>query len=815
MNNFSIHAPTGYSEKTVVSPNEYAPEGRTIGYPSKFDVYVTKAANSDGSTSIVESRSVSDLIGSRLYLYHRPLVNSNGTITTISSSAGTIDTTATNARQGYIVFSSVPSNAFTVSYIAAPDCQTMWHINTLQDSIMEIEKVLGPTNLTGYPGLRNLKFGIFDSPADAVTSGVAQNAYYLPHLDRDIRISSSTDSSISATRGTSHNIQLGYKTDSVTIDATGFLIHETDLTKTLRIYLGDRTGDLIYYKGTLSGAGPLVIGGPEWSGYSGVVFSTALTGSFYSGAMLRVHGDTAVMGNVKAYGNITIVNTTGSTSTVLGDWTVGDELFVYGATHLTGPVDLNNITVNNNITLNGDLVAGNQIGAGGGGQTLIDNLDCSEVAWTYQTLATRIYPNSVIDGPFQLTSNGPLKSLTTTWGTLTGAKLPGDHVIITGSLNANAGPSGAHPAIIQVNLNIEAVTGFFGGTRGTYSGIWSPGLLDPGSARIRILNGVSQDTDLPIYSYTYEQTGINTLTKLNVFCPEMPSAIPQTNDRCMIYNPGNVPYQYIYAAGGATPTFQVSGSTTWPLKIAFDDHVRKLTSLSASTSMKTALEYAVSGLTYPATGVCYIFADSNNTDPESAPVFKARAVPFRRKNETALGEVVGYITGSTWSILETVSYRPQGFYDSSWLPVVQSPSVSTISGRALAGFTSASTTPLRLYFSHDLGPDIDMTRISTDLYLAAPSSGVLPSSNANQVYTRSMFGQDVRTANGLSGTFMHVEVGAKRTSSATSDRDASIFYLDSRLIGIDLSPSLMNGFPTGSTTTLAPTYLRLVVKRDV
>lgn len=813
-NTFSQHAPTGYSETQVVSPNEYTTAGREIGYPAKFDLYVTKIANSDGSTSIQESRTLTDLQGSRLYLYHRPLVNTDGTVTTITVSDGTLDTASTNARHGYVVFSSLPSAAFTVTYVAAPDCGTMWHINTVQDSVMEIEKILGPTNLTGYPGLRNLQFGIFDSPDDAVAENVAQNAVYLSHLDRNITIGSSEDPTIAATRGSSHNIRLGYKTDSLTIDVTGLVIHQTDLTKQLRLSLGDRTGDNVTYKGNFSGAGPLTIGGPEWPQYSGIVFSTALTGSFYSGAMLRVHGDAAFMGNVKAIGNITIVNTTGTTSTVLGDWTVHDELFVYGESHLYGTTNVNVLVADNSILYNGDMIAGNLAGAGGNGQSLVDNLDCSEVAWTYQTIASKIYPNSIVDGPIKTTATGPLKSISTVWGQIDASKLPGDHLVVTGRLNATAGPSGAHPAILQLLIDLPGVSGFFYGTRGSYSGVWSPGLLDPGMSHIRMTNGVSQNTDMPIYSYTIEQTGLNNISRLNVFVPELPSAVPQTNDNFILYQPGNVPYEFIYSVGGTTPTFSVSGSPTYPVKIAFDTHVRVHDTQSSNVSMKTALEYSVSGASLPATGVCYIVADSRNTDPEDPPIFKARAVPFRNKEETIIGEVTARLSGTTWTILDTTSYRPNGFYDSSWIPVIQNTTVTAPSGRCIPGFMSSSTAPLRMYFAHDIGPDIDMTKISAELYLASPSSNLL-SNNPNNVYTRSMFGQDVRTANGLSGMFMHVPLGAKRVSSPTSERDASIFYLDSRLIGVDLSPDLMDGFPTGTSSyTSVPTYMRLVVKRD-
>jgi hypothetical protein len=61
----------------------------------------------------------------------------------------------------------------------------------------------------------------------------------------------------------------------------------------------------------------------------------------------------------------------------------------------------------------------------------------------------------------------------------------------------------------------------------------------------------------------------------------------------------------------------------------------------------------------------------------------------------------------------------------------------------------------------------------------------------------------------------HVPLGAKRTTSAVDERDASIFYLDSAIIGVDISPQLLLGFPTGtSSSTSAPNYLRLIVNRN-
>jgi len=818
-NIFSTHAPTGESATRVASTNEYSTFGRTIGYPNNFDLYTRHISDSDGSQAVVESRTTSELIGSRLYLHHRPLIASDGSITSITVSDGTIDTSYTNSTQAYIVFSSLPTADFTVSYVAVPDCDLSWSINKIQDSIMEIEQILGPTNDATYPGIRNLHLGLFDNPTGQTASGVAQNAVYLTHLDQNIVIASSDDATLKITRGASHTIQLGRQTDNIYCDVTGFLITQTNGSYTSTMIFGTKTGDKIYWKGSASGAGQLTIGGPEWTSmYSGVTFSTALTGSFYTGALLRVHGDAAFMGDVKAYGNITIVNATGTTSTVLGDWTIRDELFVYGVSHLIGDTEVNKLTVYEQEYISKDIIALNNGGNGGNGQSLVDNLDCSEVAWNYNTVISNYKPNTIISAPLNTNAKAPKKVTYRPWMSIGPSKLVGDVFSITGALNAAASSSGAHPNILQLLMNVGMVSG----TYTTYgygfqSGIWSPGMMDPGAMSIKMLDGQSQGLTAPIYGYTVEQTGTSTtLTRLNVFLPEAVSAPPQTNDKYMLYNPYSVEYNTITVTAGATPTFVVNASTTEPLAISFEDEVRIMTSNSSSSSLTTALVNSVSGLGgSPVTGIAYIFADSNYTDPENPPIFKARANPYRMPGQTAIGEVVASYDGATWSTLETISYRPKGIYDSAWIPMYSNLTITATSGRCTPGFSSASTAPLKVYFHHYLGSDIDIGKINADLYLGAYYTGSI-AWNKTHTPMYSFFGQDSRVEqHGLSGSIIHVPLGAKRNSSAITERDASIFYLDSALIGIDISPGLAAAFPTGGVgTTATPQYLRLIVRKD-
>lgn len=816
--NIGTHAPTGFSN-TVVSSNPYDTTfGRNTPYPNRFSVYIRKIAEPDGSQSVVENRTTSQIIGNRLYLWHRPLQNSSGTPTTITVAGGgspAIDTASTNAKQGYIVFSTLPTSDFTVSYTAAPDCVSTWHLNTLQDDVMEIQKVLGPSNLTGYPGLRNLSFGIFDNPSDANLSGVAQRAIYLSHLNQNIVIGSTNDPTLTASLGTQHQIQIGRATDAAHFDVTGFSIGQSDATKTSRIYLGNRTGDILNYAGQISGEGPVTIGGPTWPGYSGTVFTAGLSGGYYSGSMLRVNGNVSVIGEIRSIGPLTVYTATGEASVVLGDWVVRDELFVYGETHLQGVTDTNRLDVNNHIHLDGNLLANNQIGNGGNGQTLIDNLDCSEIAHNYKTVTKRRLPYSVIDGPFSTEQQAPKLTLFSPHYALTNTGLVGEIFSITGLVNAPAGPSGAHPNIIQLNLNTQIVTGTYN-TTGSYYGVWAPTIMDPGSMWIYTKHGTSAGFNSPIYGYTIESGNPYSLVKLNVFCPELVEPRPTTNDQILLYNPHNVLYNFVKAAGGASPTFLISGSSSFPVKISFDDEVRILTAQTSNISLVNSLTSSVSGQGGTVqTGISYIFASMSGTDPENPPLFKTRPVSMRMPWETVVGEVTASLAGGTWTILESISYRPGGVYDSCWIPVVSSSTLGNHSGRFIP-VLSTSTAPVKMYFQHYLGPDLDLSMTNIDIYLGKKSTNTLTGFNQTHTDLNSFHGGDTKAGFG-NGSFLRVPLHCIRDGDDSTARDASIFYMDGKVIGIQMTPELLDAVPTGLGSGAGNTFdhLRLVIRRDI
>ena len=813
---FSSNAPTGESAKTVVSTNTYSPKGRTVGYPTNFDLYVQHIADEDGSQTIVETREVSDLVGNKLYLYHRPLVATDGTVTTITVSDGTLDASSTNAAQGYVVFSVAPTSQFTVSYTAAPDCDLTWGINNLQNSVMEIEKSLGPKGDTSYPGVRNLQLGLFDNPTGVTIAGegnVLTQGIYLSHLDQDIQISSSDDPVLQLTRGSGHNIQIGNGFDNVTLDSDTVVIQNSIGGTDTAMTFGSSTGDTINWKGSASGAGHLAVGGPEYSFYSGT--SILPIGDFdldyYSGSALRVHGNASFLGEIKTVGTITVVNTTGTTSVVLGDWTVKDELFVEGVSHLIGRTETNRLDVQGNLHIDQDIIADNQNGAGGLGQSLVDNLDCSEVAHTYSSVIQARHANSVIDANKYLGYISPQESNFQLYKPglhLTGDSLVGEQLVITGQLNAAPSNSGAHPNILQLLLNEDIVAGSYDSdpAYGTTSGIWSPGLMQPGMLRIKMTDGVATGFDAPIYGYTVEETGNSTkITRLNVFVPETFTPAPQTNDKFVLYSPGANVYDSVQFAGGSNPTFNILALPNGPLVVAAETTVRKTSLPGGNIDITAAVENSASGQALGSqTGVVYIFADCNGADPELAPVFKGRATPWPMKGQVPIAEATftGEI-GSTWHLVDQTCYRPNGYYDSAWIPVtyVSGTTQNTLEstyGRSSPLFITNNDAPVDLYFRHNLGPTLDFGNIDANFYV-----GTLPS---DPIYNQT---HSYRRSSLANGDAYRIPLGS-RTQNGSLSGEAEITYLDSTLIGLTVTPNAI----TGIASEYTPKYFRLTVNKN-
>ena len=857
--NFSSHAPTGAPLKYIVSPNQYSPNGRNIGYPTKYSVYVNKISEVDGSALVTETREVSDLVGNRLYLWHRPITRADGTVTTITVGGGgspVVDNTATNAKSAYIVFSTPPTTSFTVTYIAAPDCINAWNLNTLQDDVMQLQRTVGLTS-TGQAGsvagIRNVSYGVFNSPTQPGISAAVPEAVYLSHLGRNIVIGSSTDPAISGTLGDSHTIQIGRARDEVIIQGTGINISQAVAGRPLSMNFGTRTGDVISFKGQLSGAGQVTIGGPEWSnigevnwasrGYSGIKFSEALTGSYYSGSMLRVHGDMAVMGGIRSIGQLVVITQNDTTSIVLGDWTVQDELFVYGTTHLN-ETEVGNLYVKGDlVNIDSSIVMNNTYG-----DSTVDGLDASEIQHTYRTFNKKRINNCVIDGKHTTIDVLPKLSAVSPFYQLNNSGLVGEIFAISGTIEQFT-QYGASPYELGITISTQSlpiVSGTFTGlidwtgstdaqipaTGERQTGLWCPGLMDPGKLWIKVTDGPGAGYNAPIYGYRIQGADTTGISNLIAYCPDTDGYRPTANDHVILYNPGTLPYTFIKAEGGIAPSFEIKADGASPLKIAFEDDVRILSTDTASISMQNALERSIDGL--PAidpTGIAYIIAQARGTDPEDPPLFKARATPFRMPNEVVIGEIVAKSSVGTWSILDTVCYRPNGLYDSGWMPLASGCRLGLNSGRMIpeVGANRFSALGTRAYFQHHLGPELDATNLNIDFYMASvPTytyrtlSGHLAGFNQTHTDLYSFHGQDHGTKFGPSGRFVRMPLQVNKISTSDT-RSINMFYLDSRVVGINFGDGLHYDIPSGSPSldggnNKAPKnfqYARLVMRRDV
>jgi hypothetical protein len=591
--------------------------------------------------------------------------------------------------------------------------------------------------------------------------------------------------------------------------------------------------------------------------------------------MLKVHGDVSVMGNIKAVGQLVIVTETGTTSVVLGDWTVQDELFVYGDSVLNKTTVGNLYVRGDMVNIDNNIVFSNLYGNG-----TVDGLDCSEIQHSYKTVGRKRINNSVIEGRHSTINIKPKLESYSPFYRLTSTGLVGEIFLLSGTINGwNNYGAGSYPFGISVtDLVLPVVSGTFTGlidwtgaadamllgTGQQYTGIWSPGMMDPGKLWIKVTDGPAAGYTSPIYGYRITETRTveggakspNTINSLLLYCPDDDGYTAQNGDHVILYNPGTLPYNFITAEGGVSPTFIVEADPVSPLKIAFDDEIRILSASTASLSMSDALTRSITTTAGTLavggpTGIAYVFAQARGTDPENPPVFKARPTSFRMPNEAVIGEVVAkYNNGSSeWTILDTVCYRPNGLYDSGWMPIVSGCPIGLNSGRMIPalGRNTQAVGPIagdggglgaRYYFQHQLGPEIDATNMNIDFYLASSPNthtrmllGNLTGFNQTHDALYSYHGQDHGTTtlmgkDALSGRFVRMSLQVNKTVGAENGRNLNMFYYDSRVVGININDRAIFDIPSGQASNTLPygggnqftktfEYARLVMRRDV
>lgn len=800
----SSHAYSGDVEniKHRVSSNSNAPSSEQIRWPEKFDLFTNKENSSSVDFSVVESHAPADLVGSTLYLDHRPASDMSGNFGSFTPSDGVIDTGSIDVFNKSIVFSTLPTaNPFTVSYTARADKIEDSHVNALQNAVMELERVVGlKTPITGAgSGVATLPILISTDIGELTEMQSIQdylpNAVFTRHLQDDLQIGSTDDSDIPVGNVT---ITLGatgsISRDSIIIDADSLTVQATNTANPHSLPSGtfiysSNTGDYVGFSGVSEFASQVTIG----KSYGALIdsFNDTVPGGdldhFYNQAALRVHGGLWFNSGISGVGSIVFITTTGESVQVVGG--------VHATTLLIDSTATFNGTTN---TVNGEwfiqhpgfLRTSNDItmtDKPDGTHTKIDGLDASYAAAAIDHHATI---KGVVDSSVR-------HSITEQHGSdATGN--PGYNIVhhpqlgfdmypvlrgwtFTGLVNFEKAQSGQHHNIILLDCEIDAV-GFNHPSDSTKShslgggsnpwGSYCTGLFNPGDTWIEfnLGNGDSNKLSYPIYYHTPEALEAGQLTGVNVYIAadddtfEDGTVLTATEFR--LYQPGNVPLDHLQADGDGSfntatapvvefgnqtnsdyPNTRVSLLTeeAWDGGNAVDEqrvlHKRLNAGSVVSVDLTDAFTKSLDGYSpsaaSPGTGVAYVFATSrpgNTSTDETTLVLRATPTPYGLASQMVykngfnmqpgqhcpVGEVWASTTnGTSWTHVETVSYRTDGFYDSGWVPMVEYLSDQSATpvpqklGRCLPIFESldggsnehaTSEGDMHFWVEHNLGP---------------------------------------------------------------------------------------------------------------
>jgi hypothetical protein len=262
-----------------------------------------------------------------------------------------------------------------------------------------------------------------------------------------------------------------------------------------------------------------------------------------------------------------------------------------------------------------------------------------------------------------------------------------------------------------------------------FFGHYSSGLFDPGDTYVEIKGiGPTSDYSFPIYQHEafVENAGATTakLTGLNLYIAADDDEFQNIDTVGMqyrIYQPGNAPLYHLKAdfSSPTAPTvaFGNNSTTDYPnvyaatvsdqpwlggANIANYDAQFKKAKTTTSTVIIAALKKSIHYDTWTAegnanpfpitTGVAFIYAthkEGHHTDEEALSL-KASPSPYgiaaasytqngssalglsKPGNEVPVGEVwATTVDGSSWTEIDTVSYRTDGYYDSCWIPLVK------------------------------------------------------------------------------------------------------------------------------------------------
>jgi hypothetical protein len=613
---------------------------------------------------------------------------------------------------------------------------------------------------------------------------------FISHLRNNIEIGS-TDTIGIPGYGTGIAIYLGQTgagggKDTVWIDANSFTVATTNglAGNPGGVYrIGLTTGDSLSMSGCVLIASQTTIGAPGGAcmTYQGTVPSIA--GAFYSGAALRVHGGIWFGSGLSGNGNVTFVTTTGQAVDIQGNL-IATTLDVNGLANFDGVAAFNNIV---NIVHPGYLIVNNDVvmnNKPNNTPAKIDGMDPSYISYAVSNSvkggeivqSVRTSPNvshatpyasNAVRHPLYGFQMYPMLGGWAFTGTVKYecAKLSGDRNILLLETNMPAIGNNSN-GVVTVPVNIG------GGTSTVTTGYYSTGLFNPGDTFIEI-KGVN-DADSYSYPIYYHQPFYNgtIVTGLNVYVAADDSAFQSSiaGKQYRIFQPGNVPMAHLsgnWAGASANPTvvFGNQNYADYPgTTIAVvtdrswlggnnvtDNGVQfKHTAPFGGVveGIKEALSKSVNGLTGTSlnmTGVAYVYVVGSNTANTIETQINLRASPtpygiaspqvqlgsprLVPGQHIPVGEVYATSTnGTTWTHLQTVSYRENGYYDSCWVPLVDyvKTSIPTDQGRVLPFWSSTNqsdasddTGYYMFYVEHNLGPVAIKSDIEARIFVAS------------------------------------------------------------------------------------------------
>lgn len=892
---------TGFDEsiKNRVDNNSNSSNSETSSYPNKFDLFVNKENSSVGSFSVTETHTLSQLAGSTLYLDHRPSVDYTGGITSfVISDGGVIDSSLTDLAYGTVQFTTLPSaSPFTVTYSAAPDKVQDSHLNSLQNTVMNLQQAVGLKQTVGGngTGLITLPIVVYYDPSSLsehqVLQDILPNIVLPAHLSEDFYLGS-TDVVGVPGYGQGITIYIGQPSavtrDDVWIDADNFTLATTNGLAgapggTYRF--GLTTGDSIGISGIVQIASQTDIGLP---GGARANISMYVPGggaaSFYATAALRVHGGIWFGSGMSGNGSITFITTTGEAVDIQGNL-IATTLDVNSTSNFDGTAQFhNNVSVDypGQLITNNDIVLNTKPNET---PSKIDNLDPSYAAHIVGYIPTA----GEIVQSVRLPINNPVSA-----PYLSGAK---QHPVYgfwmypmiggwtyTGSVKYEAASISGNQNILLIDSAMLALgtptapagtAPSLGGGSST-TGDYCTGLFNPGDTFIEIRAASDQDAySYPIYDHQPFYNG-GTVTGLNIYVAADDAALQSSiaGKQYRIYQPGNVPMGHMGTGWGGALSAPLAivgtqSSSDYPYGIlsyntdrawlggnyvtANSVQFKRTATAGATTvSIADALKKSINMGTAPSTGIAYIYAVGSDTNGTAEQSITLRASPSpwgiaspnmqmgTPRNvpgqHVPIGEVIAKTTdGTTWSHVESVGYRENGYYDSCWVPLTNYTSTPTVPniGRTLPFWTSSTQSDggedagyYQFFVEHNLGPVLVKTDIDYKLFIAGygttafaanPSSTLTGDVNASEFKLSARGSQNLWTpfcASYVSGPFAASPAGsASRGFLRDITNGFNLAYLDSRFAKFVWNSNSMEISEFQGKNSRLAGYIRVILRK--